>query len=83
MHTQRSYVCTRLARHPEYGEISLLIKFKELGFIDGPYAKLTLDGGDERGTLEESTSESLDGTRESGRVGESRVQTENGDILLT
>ena len=44
---------------------------------------MTFDGGDERGTLEESTSESLDGTRESGRVGEGRVQTENGNILLT
>ena len=44
---------------------------------------MTFDGGDERGALEESTSESLDGTRKSGRIGECRVQTENSNVLLT
>lgn len=45
--------------------------------------KLTLYGGDEWWTLEERACQGLESARKGGRVGKSRMQAENADILLT
>lgn len=51
--------------------------------MDGTNTKLTLDGRDERRSLEERTRQSLQRPRESSRVWECRVETKNTNILLT
>jgi len=76
-------VGTRLAADVEDAEIALKIKFEELVLVDGSHTELTLDGRDERRTLEESTGEGLDGTSHLGLGLDCVVKTENGNVLLT
>jgi hypothetical protein len=73
MHAQGANVRAGLARYPKHGQIPLLIKLEEFGFVHGANAQLSLDGGNERWSLEQRTGESLQGTREGGRGGQSRV----------
>lgn len=77
-------VGTGLAADPEDTELPLIVELVELALVDGTDTELALDGGDERGTLEESTSEGLEGTRELGlAAGELVVQADDADVLLT
>lgn len=80
---ERPDVGARLARHPEHSEVALLVEFQELGLVDRTHTELTLDGRDERGALEEGTSQGLDRAGKGGRVWQSRVQTKNGNVLLS
>jgi hypothetical protein len=59
MHTQSSDIGTGLAAHPENTKMTIIVKFEKLAFVDCTHAKLTLDGRDERRTLEERTSQGL------------------------
>lgn len=77
-------VGTSLAADPEDTELPLIVELVELALVDGTDTELALDGRDERGTLEESTGEGLEGARELGlAAGQLVVQTDDADVLLT
>ena len=77
-------VGTSLAADPEDTKLPLVVELVELALVDGTDTELTLDGGDERGTLEESTSEGLESARELGlAAGQLVVETDDADVLLT
>jgi hypothetical protein len=63
MNTQSTDVGSSLAADPEHAELPLIVKLVQLALVDSSDTKLTLDGGNERGTLEESSGERLKGTR--------------------
>jgi hypothetical protein len=63
MHAQSTDVGTSLAADPEHTELPLVVKFVQLALVDSSDTKLTLDGGNERWALEESSGERLKGTR--------------------
>jgi hypothetical protein len=63
--------------------MALVVKLEELGLVDGSNTELTLDSGDQGGTLEESTSEGLKGTRERLLVRKSIVKTDDADVFLS
>lgn len=84
MHTQCSDVGTGFARHPEDSQLTVVVEFKQLALVDGTDTQLTLNGGDERRTLEEGTGEGLEGASELGlAAGQLVVQTQDAHILLT
>lgn len=83
MHAKRTDICAGLTRHPEDGQVALLIKLKEVRFVDGTNTELTLDGRDERGTLEEGTRQGLNRARKGSRFGKSRVETKNSNVFLS
>ena len=72
MNTEGSDVGTRLARDPEDGKVTLIVESVGLGLEDGADSKLTLDGRDQRGALEQSTGEGLEG------LAKGKVSTGNG-----
>ena len=72
MNTEGSDVGTRLARDPEDGKVTLIVESVGLGLEDGADSKLTLDGRDQRGALEQSTSKGLEG------LAKGKVSTGNG-----
>jgi hypothetical protein len=77
-------VGSSLAADPEDTKLPLVVKLVELALMDGTNTELALDGGDKRGTLEESTGQGLKGARElSLAAGQLVVETDDADILLT
>jgi hypothetical protein len=83
VHAEGTDVSSGLARDPEDTEVTVVVKLDELAVVDGTDAELTLDGGDERGTLEEGTGEGFDGAGELLLRLEGTVKTEDADVLLT
>ena len=59
MHTQCPDVRPSFATDPEDAKVSVIVEFEEFALMDGADAELALDGGDERGTLEECSGECL------------------------
>lgn len=84
MDTECTDVGTGLAGHPEHGKLSLIVKLKQLALVDSTDTELTLDGGDERWSLEEGSGESLE---RAGKLGlttrKLSMQSQNADILLS
>lgn len=77
-------VGTSLAADPENTKLPLIVEFVELALVNGTDTELALYGGDERGTLEESTSEGFESARKLGlATGELIVKADNADVLLT
>jgi hypothetical protein len=77
-------VGTSLAADPENTKLPLVVEFVELALVDSTDTELALDGGDERGTLEERTSEGLKSARKlSLAAGELVVKADDADVLLT
>ena len=56
MHAEGSDVCTSFTRHPENREVAVLVVLEKLRVVYSPDPKLTFDGRNQRGPLEESTS---------------------------
>lgn len=84
MYAQSTDVGSSLAADPEHTELPLVIKLVQLALVDGSNTELTLDGGNERGTLEESSGERLKGTRKLGLAsGKLVVHANDADILLS
>lgn len=83
MHAQGSDIRASLAGDPEHGEVALFIKFEQLGFVDGPNAKLTFYGGDEGRALEEGAGEGLERTGQGRRIGEGSMETEYTYVFLS
>lgn len=61
VNAQGTDVGTGLAAHPEDGEVAVVVKLNQLRLVDCSDAQLALDGRDQRRSLEEGTSEGLDG----------------------
>ena len=84
VNAERSDVGTSLAADPEDTEMSIIIEFKQLAFVDGAHAQLTLNGGDEWRSLEEGTGQGLEGASELRlAAGKLVVESDDADILLT
>jgi len=82
--TEGTDVGTGLARDVEDSELALVVEFEKLARVDGADTELPLHGRDERGALEESTSESIKGASELGlSTRELAVQTEDCNIFLS
>jgi len=82
MHAKRTNIRSSLARHPEDTEIALVIKLNKFRLVDCANTKLTLDGRDERGTLEQGSSEGLKSTGKCSGIGETSMKTKNTDVFL-
>ena len=82
--TEGTDVGTGLARNVEDSKLALVVKLEELAGVDGADTELSLDSGNKRRALEESTSEGLKGARELClSTGELAVQTEDCNIFLS
>jgi hypothetical protein len=63
--------------------MSFVVEFVELGFVDGSDTELSLDGRDQRRSLEERSGEGLEGARQLGfAAGKRLVQSDDADILF-
>ena len=83
MNAESSNVGTRLARDPEDGKVTIIVEAVSLGLKDGAYSKLTLDGRDQRGALEQSTGKGLEGLAKGKLSTENSVMESNdADIAL-
>lgn len=71
------------ATYVEDAELLLRIVLDQLGLVDGTDTELTLDGSNQRRTLEESTSELLQSLLELGLALDGVVEADDGDVLLT
>lgn len=80
---QRSDVRSGLTRHVEHGKPSLVVKLDQSGRVDGSDSELSLDGGDEGGSLEKRTGEGLESSGESLLVLERSVDPQHGHVLLS
>jgi hypothetical protein len=82
--TEGTDVGTSLTADPEDTEVALVVELIVLALVDGTDTELTLDSGDQRGALEESTSEGLQSADElSLTTGDLVVKANDTDILLT
>lgn len=77
-------VGTSLAADPEDTEVAVVVEFDQLALVNGTDTELALDGGDERGTLEQGSGKSLESAGKLGlAAGNLVVETDDADILLT
>lgn len=83
MDTQSPDVCSSFARYPEDGQVSVVVEFNEFARVDGSNSELTLDGGDERGSLEECSSEGFESSCEGFLSGQTSMQSNDADVLLS
>ena len=75
-----SHVSARTEKKPT----SVVVEFNELALVDGPDTELTLDGGDQRGPLEEGTGQGFEGTRKLGlAAGDLVMEADNSNIFLS
>jgi hypothetical protein len=84
MNTQGSDVRSGLTRDPEDTEVSFLVVLEHLGFVDRSDTELTLDGRDERRSLEEGTGEGFETPSESlFTIGNGVVESDDTDVFLS
>lgn len=84
VNTECSDVGTSLTADPEDTEVSVVIELDELALVDGSDTELTLNGRDQRRTLEERTGEGLKSAGElSLATGQLVVEADNSNILLS
>jgi hypothetical protein len=82
--TEGTDIGTSLTADPEDTKVALIVELVQLALVDGTDTELTLDGRDQGRTLEESTSEGLEGAAELGlATGDLVVQTDHTNVLLT
>jgi hypothetical protein len=82
--TEGTDVGTSLTADPEDTEVALIVELVVLALVDGTDTELTLNSGDQRGTLEESTGEGLKSANElSLAAGNLVVKANDTDVLLT
>lgn len=84
MNTKCTDIGSCFATDPENAQVSLIVELVQLAFVDGSDTELSLDGGDQRRTLEEGTSQGLESSRELClTTWKFIVQSDNADILLS
>lgn len=81
--TERSNICSSLTADPEDGEVSLVVKLKKLRLVNGSDTELSLDGRNERRSLEQSSSEGLNCGRELLDICETVMKAQYGDVFLS
>lgn len=60
VHAERPDICAGLAADPEDTEVAVIVKLNELGLVDGSDTELSLDGGNQRRSLEQGAGEQLE-----------------------
>jgi hypothetical protein len=84
VNTECSDVGTSLTADPEDTEVTVVVELDELALVDGSDTELTLDGRDQRRTLEERTGEGLESAGElSLTTGQLVVEADDSHILLS
>jgi hypothetical protein len=84
MHTQCTDVGSSFAAHPEHAQLPLVVELVQLALVNGTDTELTLDGRNERWSLEKSTGEGLEGARKLRLAsGQLVVHANDADILLS
>lgn len=84
VNTEGSDIGTSLAAHPENTQVSVIVKLDELALVDGSDTELSLDGGDQRRALEESTGQGLEGAGELGlATGQLVVEADDSNVFLS
>jgi hypothetical protein len=84
MHTQSTDIGSSFAAHPEHAQLSLVVELVQLALVDGTDTELTLDGRNERWSLEESTGKGLEGARKLRLAsGQLVVHANDADILFS
>ena len=84
MHAKSTDIGSSLAADPEYTKLPLVVELVKLALVNGSDTELTLDGGNKRWSLEESSGERLESARKlrlaSGKL---VVHADNANILLS
>ena len=84
MNTQGSDVGSSLTRDPKDTEVSFLVVLEHLGFVDRSDTELTLDGRDQRRSLEEGSGEGFETPSESLlAIGNGVVESDDTDVFLS
>lgn len=84
VNAESSDIGTSLAAHPENTQVSVIVKLDELALVDGSDTELSLDGGDQRRALEESTGQGLEGAGELGlATGQLVVEADDSNVFLS
>lgn len=84
MHAKGTNISSSLAAHPEHTQLPLVVKLIQLALVDRSDTQLTLDGGNEGRSLEQSTGEGLEGTRKLRLAsGQLVVQADHAYVLLS
>jgi hypothetical protein len=84
VHAEGTDVGSGFAADPEDTELPLVVKLVEVALVDGTDTKLTLDGRDQRGTLEKRTGEGLESARKLRlAAGELVMKADDANVLLS
>jgi hypothetical protein len=84
VHTQGTDVGTGLAANPENTQMTIVIELDELALVDRTDTQLTLDSGNQRRTLEQSTGEGLQGlSKGSLAAWDLVVETDDSNVFFT
>lgn len=84
VHTESSDVGASFTAHPKDAEMTIVVKFVQLAFVDGSDTELSLDGGDQWRSLEQSTSQCLESPGElSLASGQLVVQSNNTHVFFS
>lgn len=84
VNTEGTDVGTSLAADPEHAKVTVIVELDELALVDGSDTELTLDGRDQRRTLEEGTGEGLEGAGELRLAARNLVvKSDNANVLLS
>lgn len=83
VHTERSDICSRLTRHPEDTEVSVVVVLDQFRLVNRPDSQLPLDGGDQRWSLEKRTSKGLERTGKGLFAANLVVESDDTDVLLS
>ena len=83
MYAESSDVCSSFARHPENRKVAVFVVLEKLRVVDSTDSELAFDGRNQRGALEESTSQGLESTGEGRRVLEFVVESQDSNIFLS
>lgn len=83
MNAQGTNVGTCLAGNPEYTHVALFVVLNKARFVDGSHTELLLYGGDQWGSLEKSTGESINCLLKLLDFVELCVELDDGNVLFT
>lgn len=83
VYTECTNVRSSLTADPEHSQMPVVIKLEQLRFVDGPDSQLTLDGRDERGSLEQGTSKSINSLWKLLDIVELVMQPQYGHVLFS
>lgn len=84
MDAKGSDISSGLARNPEHAEVAVVVEVNELALVDGADTELTLDGGNQGGSLEESAGKGLESLGEGALTTLDLVmESDNADVFLS